>query len=92
MPRLKIDPAVPPVRVSTVSMSVNKTGSWRSQAPKLHSEKCTGCNLCWKFCPDACVAMVDGKPVIDMEHCKGCGICAAECPPKCLTMVEEAAA
>jgi 2-oxoacid:acceptor oxidoreductase delta subunit (pyruvate/2-ketoisovalerate family) len=91
MPRLKIDPKAPPVRVSTGSMAENRTGNWRSQVPVLHSETCTGCMLCWKFCPDACVAMVDGKPVIDLEHCKGCGICAAECPPKSLTMVEEAA-
>lgn len=90
MPRLEIDPESPVVRVSTQPMSLNKTGSWRTMAPKLHDAKCTGCQLCWKFCPDACIGMVDGKPVVDMDHCKGCGICAAECPPKALTMVEEA--
>jgi len=91
MPRLELDPQAPVVRTSTRSQSENLTGNWRTLAPELHAEDCTGCMLCWKFCPDACVGMVDGKPVIDLEHCKGCGICAAECPPKCLTMVEEAA-
>jgi 2-oxoacid:acceptor oxidoreductase delta subunit (pyruvate/2-ketoisovalerate family) len=91
MPRLELDLSAPVVRTSTRSMSENLTGNWRTLVPRLHAEKCTGCMLCWKFCPDACVAIVDGKPVIDMDHCKGCGICAVECPPKCLTMVEEAA-
>lgn len=89
MPRLELDPKAPVVRTSTRPMSENKTGSWRTMAPVLHDEKCTGCQLCWKFCPEACIAMEDGKPVIDMEHCKGCGICSAECPPKALTMAEE---
>ncbi len=91
MPRLKIDENLPVVHVSDRSTLENLTGSWRTMAPRLRPEKCTGCMLCWKYCPDACIEMIDGRPVIDMDHCKGCGICVAECPPKCLIMVEEGA-
>ena len=91
MPRLEMDLDGPAVRVSTRSMTENLTGNWRTMVPRLDAEHCTGCALCWKFCPDACIAVAGAKPVVDLEHCKGCGICAAECPPKCLTMVPEAA-
>lgn len=90
MPRLEIDPAAPAVRISTRSMAENLTGNWRTLVPRLHPEKCTGCALCWKFCPEACIGISGAKPVIDLDHCKGCGICAAECPPKCLEMIPEA--
>ncbi len=66
----------------------NETGSWRSLKPVVDAEKCTGCGLCWLYCPEP--AITKGKPaVIDYRYCKGCGICANECPTKAITMVEE---
>lgn len=66
----------------------NKTGSWRSLKPVVDAEKCTGCGLCWLYCPEP--AITKGKPaVIDYRYCKGCGICANECPVKAIVMVEE---
>ncbi|MDJ0269457.1 MAG: 4Fe-4S binding protein [Aigarchaeota archaeon] len=69
-----------------------KTADWRSSKPVLMDlEKCTGCPLCWIFCPEpAIVRRADGKIEFDYYHCKGCGICAAECPLKLIVMVEEA--
>lgn len=66
----------------------NETGSWRSLKPVVDAEKCTGCGLCWLYCPEP--AITKGKPaIIDYRYCKGCGICANECPVKAITMVEE---
>ncbi len=66
----------------------NETGSWRSLKPVVDAEKCTGCGLCWLYCPEP--AITKGKPaIIDYRYCKGCGICANECPTKAITMVEE---
>jgi pyruvate ferredoxin oxidoreductase delta subunit len=60
-----------------------KTGDWRTERPIWNGEKCISCMLCWMYCPDASIKIVDGKVAgIDYDHCKGCGICAAECPPK----------
>ena len=92
MPRIEKDPSQEPlVHISDKSMSENKTGAWRSIRPEVDREKCTGCLICWKFCPEVCIVMEGEKPAIDMDYCKGCGICAKECPPKCITMVEEEA-
>jgi 2-oxoacid:acceptor oxidoreductase delta subunit (pyruvate/2-ketoisovalerate family) len=69
----------------------NVTGGWRSMVPAIDAAKCTGCMLCYFFCPDASIIVEDGKAVgVDLAHCKGCGICAAECPVDAITMqVEE---
>ncbi len=64
-----------------------ETGGWRSQAPCIDVEKCTGCMLCYFYCPDASIVIKDGKAVdVDLKHCKGCGICARECPSNAITM------
>lgn len=68
-----------------------ETGGWRSQVPRLDPEACTGCLLCYFYCPDASIVIDDGRAVgIDLKHCKGCGICAVECPAKAIVMTDEA--
>lgn len=69
---------------------LNKTGTWRTQRPIFHEERCTQCLLCWLHCPDDSILLEGGKVVgIDADHCKGCGICSVECgskPEKAMTM------
>lgn len=70
----------------------NKTGVWRTFRPIIDQEKCTQCYICWKFCPDAAIVIIEdeeGSVEIDYDHCKGCGICAEECPVKCIEMERE---
>jgi len=74
---------------SLMSSKENKTGAWRLIKPVLDADKCTGCLLCWKFCPEACITVADGLPVVDLDYCKGCGICEAECPKGAIAMVAE---
>jgi 2-oxoacid:acceptor oxidoreductase gamma subunit (pyruvate/2-ketoisovalerate family)/2-oxoacid:acceptor oxidoreductase delta subunit (pyruvate/2-ketoisovalerate family) len=77
--------------VASISTRTLPTAGWRTFRPVVHLERCTRCNFCWKFCPDAAIGFdASGYPVIDLEHCKGCGICAAECPPTTIEMVAEA--
>ena len=76
------------------SSQSNHTDSWRSQKPRVLPEKCIGCALCSKLCPDACIYMEGGEDKeniakIDYPYCKGCGLCAAECPVKAIIMEEE---
>ena len=92
MPLLEGDPkSFPRVIVSSRPMSENKTGNWRSLRPVIHAESCTGCLVCWKYCPEACVRLTGTVPVVDLDFCKGCGICAGECPKGCVELVPEAA-
>jgi len=67
----------------------NKTGDWRTFMPVVDKEKCIGCKICWFYCPEGCISMVEGKAVVDYDYCKGCGICANECPVKAIEMKRE---
>ncbi len=70
--------------------SVGKTGTWRTARPVVNLDKCTGCMLCWLYCPENTIFKTsDGKVGIDYEYCKGCGVCANVCPFRAIDMVEE---
>ncbi len=70
--------------------SVGKTGSWRTSKPVVYEDKCTGCMLCWLYCPENTILKTsNGKVAIDYDYCKGCGVCAAVCPFKAIEMVSE---
>ena len=80
---------LPQAAISLADTRYNKTGKWRSIKPVINLEQCSGCGICWKFCPDATITMVNGKPHIDLDYCKGCGICIEECPLKVIKDEEE---
>ena len=70
--------------------SAGKTGTWRTQKPVVNLEKCTGCLLCWLYCPEnTIIKLENGKVSIDYEYCKGCGVCATACPFDAIEMVPE---
>ncbi len=72
------------------SAALRRTGDWRSQRPVVDREKCNKCGLCWLYCPDAAVELLeDGYYEPDPFYCKGCGICASVCPKEAITMIEE---
>lgn len=65
------------------------TGEWRTNTPKLITDKCKQCLLCAPVCPDSCIPVKDGKRLdFDYDHCKGCGICAKVCPFAAIEMKE----
>ncbi len=71
------------------SLDSNKTGSWRSFRPVIDREKCIGCGLCKKFCPDVCIEIKDKKAEVDYDYCKGCLICKSVCPVQAISSEEE---
>ena len=75
---------VPVMESSGSSARDSRTGSWRVFKPVIDSEKCTGCGICWLFCPDSAIKKGDGKLFIDYSVCKGCLICVNECPVKAI--------
>jgi len=84
---------LPPTCMTLLELkTINKTGSWRAMRPVLDEEKCIKCLICWKFCPEPSIDLInDGADGIrfNLEYCKGCGICAHECPKGAITMVPE---
>ena len=80
---------LPPTSISLANTFYNKTGKWRSIKPVIDYDKCNSCMICWKFCPDACIDIIEGKPYIDLDYCKGCAICVEECPTKAIKAEEE---
>lgn len=64
-----------------------QTGGWRGTKPMLDADKCIHCQLCWAYCPEACVNRETAE--IHYIYCKGCGICAAECPRGAIEMQPE---
>lgn len=80
---------LPPAAISLADTHYNKTGKWRSVKPVIDYAKCTSCMICWKFCPDVAIEIIDGKPRIELDYCKGCAICIEECPAKAITAQEE---
>lgn len=71
----------------------NKTGAWRTEKPDIDFDKCIGCSMCAKLCPEGCIAMKKTKkgmkPIINYDYCKGCSLCAKECPVKAILMEKE---
>jgi pyruvate ferredoxin oxidoreductase delta subunit len=67
------------------------TGTWRSQRPVYHEEKCIRCWRCYITCPDAAIYpdYANNCMAYRYDYCKGCGICAYECPKNAIDMVEE---
>ena len=90
MSKFKTYKDLPLTPITTEPSNANRTGFWRTFRPVLDKSTCIKCYICWKFCPDVAIRILeDGFVEVDYEHCKGCGICAAECPKKCFTMVLE---
>lgn len=79
---------LPPAPITLEGSKYNKTGSWRTYKPIIDKQKCTKCYLCWKFCPEPSIKIVDEYPEVDYDYCKGCGICANECKAKAIEMIK----
>jgi len=51
-----------------------------SLAPKVNTETCKGCKVCFGSCPAEAISLVDKKASIYEKKCIGCGECLLICP------------
>ncbi|MGM0653096.1 MAG: FAD-dependent oxidoreductase [Bacillota bacterium] len=72
--------------------SVNLEIKNRQELPEAEASRCLGCGtcnscgICYIFCPDMAIDIVEGRYELNMDYCKGCGICYRECPSRALVM------
>ena len=68
-----------------------RTGGWRTGVkPQVELEGCVNCLLCWIYCPDSAIKVIDGVFAgFDLDVCKGCEICAERCPVGAIEMVAD---
>ncbi|MFA6171194.1 MAG: 4Fe-4S binding protein [Patescibacteria group bacterium] len=54
-----------PISVKPNSTIKNKTGAWRTFKPGVDLEKCTGCGICTRLCPEGIISLenTDAKKV-----------------------------
>ena len=63
------------------------------QIIRIDEEKCDGCGLCAKGCPEGALQMIDGKARLISEiTCDGLGACIGECPQGAITIETREAA
>lgn len=53
---------------------------------KINAEKCIGCGLCAKTCPEHNIIMKNKKAGILLQDCLMCGHCSSVCPKEAVTV------
>ena len=52
--------------------------------PKLISNRCVGCGVCFRSCPPKAITMEDHRPRFDFTACIRCFCCHELCPEKAI--------
>ncbi len=65
----------------------------KRQIIRINEDKCDGCALCVKGCPEGAIQLIDGKArLVSAVYCDGLGACIGECPHGAITIEEVEAA
>lgn len=73
----------------SVAVCANKSDN-KPQIRKDCSAGCFKCGMCAKKCPEGCIDVSSGIPVVDYSKCTSCGECIKACPDKVLTLFQQA--
>lgn len=78
---------VPKARVGAKVICSNRN-PLKAMVMKTCKVGCIKCEICVKNCPEKCIVMDKGIPVVDYEKCTSCGTCVAKCPTKVFKMLQ----
>jgi len=78
---------IPKDRKGSVVVCSNRN-TLKPQVKKTCAVGCIKCEICVKNCPEKCITMVNGIPVVDYEKCTSCGVCVTKCPTKVFKMLQ----
>lgn len=54
---------------------------------ELAEEKCNGCGMCTKVCPQEVFELSGGKAhIVNRDYCMECGACALNCPKQAISV------
>jgi Na+-translocating ferredoxin:NAD+ oxidoreductase RNF subunit RnfB len=48
---------------------------------------CIKCGICVKQCPEQCIVIDNGIPIVDYDKCTACGTCEQKCPTKVMEVL-----
>jgi Na+-translocating ferredoxin:NAD+ oxidoreductase RNF subunit RnfB len=60
----------------------------RAMVMKTCKAGCIKCELCVKNCPERCITMDQGIPLVDYTKCTSCGACVSKCPTKVFKILQ----
>lgn len=78
---------VPKERVGAMVVCSNRNPI-KAMVMKTCKVGCIKCELCVKNCPEKCITMENGIPVVDYAKCTSCGTCVAKCPTKVFKLLQ----
>ena len=61
----------------------------KPQIRKDCSAGCFKCGMCARKCPEQCIDVSSGIPVVDYAKCTSCGECIKACPDKVLVLAQD---
>ncbi len=62
-----------------LSSRMGKLRQHSATKPRINARKCTGCEVCIRWCPEDAISMRGDVAWIDEEKCIGCGECLTVC-------------
>lgn len=78
--------AVPKDRRGSMAFCSNRN-TVKPQILKSCKIGCIKCALCVRTCPDRCITIENGIPLIDYQKCSACGACVSKCPTHVLKLL-----
>jgi Na+-translocating ferredoxin:NAD+ oxidoreductase RNF subunit RnfB len=79
--------AIPRNQQGAVALCSNRN-QIKAMVMKTCKKGCIKCELCVKNCPEQCIVLERGIPVVDYAKCTSCGTCVSKCPTKVLQILQ----
>ncbi|MDR1307755.1 MAG: RnfABCDGE type electron transport complex subunit B [Treponema sp.] len=77
---------IPKDRETTLALCSNRSPV-RAAIRKTCRAGCIKCGICVKNCPEQCIVIDNGIPVVDYGKCTACGTCEQKCPTRVMRVL-----